>query len=71
MIKLCLPKALEAIVQPKTFIKWECLMYLHHWIANKDSLPLIENVEDRRIKVLSQGEVFYLNTHEYVYTKED
>ena len=70
-ITTSLLKALETIVQPKTFIKWECLMYLHHWIANKDSLPLIENVEDRRIKVLSQGEVFYLDTHEYVYTKED
>ena len=71
IITTSLLKALETIVQPKTFIKWECLMYLHHWIANKDSLPLIENVEDRRIKILSQGEVSYLDTHEYIYTKED
>jgi|GEM_PF-5971351 hypothetical protein len=59
---------LEGIVSSNMFYKWECLMYLHHWIANKDSLPPQNRITEK-IKVFSQGEWYYLDTYEYVYKK--
>lgn len=67
LVKLLIAE-LEGIVSSKMFYKWECLMYLHHWIANKDSLPPKNRIGEK-IKVFSQGEWYYLDPHEYVYRK--
>lgn len=62
---------LENIVSTKEFFKWECLMYLHHWILNKDSLPIPKSNEDKTIPVLSLGEWFNFNTHNYLYVQDE
>lgn len=62
---------LESIVSTKDFFKWECLMYLHHWISNKDSLPIPQSNEDKTIRVLSLGEWFNFNTHDYLYVRDE
>lgn len=67
LVKLLIVE-LEGIVSSNMFYKWECLMYLHHWIANKDTLPSQNRIAEK-IKIFSQGEWYYLDPYEYVYKK--